>query len=82
MSKGSSPRPFSISQAEWDSRWDAIFSKDLKEDVMTPSVESMKKGTCGCGRSPTGNCIGWHSLSEDAYKQKLVEYQEKNLDKK
>ena len=82
MSKGSSPRPFSISQAEWDSRWDAIFSKDLKEDVMTPSVESMNKGTCGCGRSPTGNCIGWHSLSEDAYKQKLVEYQEKNLDKK
>ena len=25
---------------------------------------------CGCGRSPTGNCIGWHSLSEEQYLQK------------
>ena len=22
-------------------------------------------GTCGCGRSPTGKCIGWHGLNED-----------------
>ena len=22
---------------------------------------------CGCGRSPTGQCIGWHGLSEDDY---------------
>ena len=22
---------------------------------------------CGCGRSPTGMCIGWHSLSEQAW---------------
>lgn len=29
--KGSAPRPFSVSQAEYDSRWDAIFSRDLKE---------------------------------------------------
>lgn len=20
---------------------------------------------CGCGRSPSGYCIGWHSLTED-----------------
>ena len=20
---------------------------------------------CGCGRSPTGKCIGWHDLSEE-----------------
>lgn len=46
---------------------------------MTPSVESMKKGTCGCGRSPTGNCIGWHGLSEDAYQQRLAEYNAKQL---
>jgi hypothetical protein len=25
-------------------------------------------GTCGCGRSPTGDCCGWHGLTEDAYK--------------
>jgi hypothetical protein len=26
-------------------------------------------GTCSCGRSPTGLCIGWHSLSEEQYKE-------------
>jgi hypothetical protein len=34
--KGSRPRPFSVSQAEWDSRWDAIFSRDLKEEDNKP----------------------------------------------
>lgn len=34
---------------------------------MTPSVDQMKKGTCGCGRSPTGDCIGWHSLTEEQF---------------
>ena len=32
---------------------------------------------CGCGRSPTGQCIGWHGLSEEEYQEKLKEYQEK-----
>jgi hypothetical protein len=41
---------------------------------MTPSVEQMKKGTCGCGRSPTGDCIGWHGLTEEQYQAKLAEY--------
>jgi hypothetical protein len=26
-------------------------------------------GKCGCGRSPTGQCVGWHSLTEQEYKQ-------------
>lgn len=30
---------------------------------------------CGCGRSPTGKCIGWHSLTEDQYKEKLNAYE-------
>lgn len=30
--KGSSPRPFSVSQAEYDARWDAIFGRDIKEE--------------------------------------------------
>lgn len=34
----------------------------------------MKTGTCGCGRSPTGNCIGWHGLSEDAFQARLAEF--------
>ena len=32
---------------------------------------------CGCGRSPTGKCIGWHALTEEQYKQKLAEYRER-----
>ena len=44
---------------------------------MTPSVEQMKKGTCGCGRSPTGDCIGWHNLTEDDFRVSLAEYEAK-----
>ena len=29
---------------------------------------------CGCGRSPTGFCIGWHSLTKEEYERKLAEY--------
>lgn len=34
-----------------------------------------KIGTCGCGRSPTGDCIGWHGLSEELYQQKKTEWE-------
>lgn len=37
---------------------------------------------CGCGRSPTGKCIGWHALSEKEYQEKLKQYKEKELAKK
>jgi hypothetical protein len=30
--KGSSPRPFSVSQDEYNKRWDAIFGRDLEEE--------------------------------------------------
>jgi hypothetical protein len=36
-----------------------------------------KIGTCGCGRSPTGDCIGWHALPKNIYEQKLKEYNER-----
>ena len=35
-----------------------------------------QKPKCGCGRSPTGYCIGWHSLSEEDYLKKKSEYDE------
>lgn len=70
MSKGSRPRPYSVSQQEFGNNFDTIFRKN----TMTPSVEQMKKGTCGCGRSPTGDCIGWHSLSESEFQSKLQSY--------
>ncbi len=28
MSKGSKPRPFTVSNQEYESRWDAIFGRD------------------------------------------------------
>ncbi len=33
---------------------------------------------CGCGRSPTGKCIGWHSLTEEQYQQELKNYEPAN----
>ena len=36
---------------------------------------------CGCGRSPTGKCIGWHELTEEQYQEELKKWEEKNKDK-
>jgi hypothetical protein len=44
--KGSSPRPFSVSQAEYDARWDAIFSRDLKEEP-EPEIEDEEEDPDG-----------------------------------
>jgi hypothetical protein len=46
-----------------------------KENSMTPSVKSMQKGTCGCGRSPTGNCCGWHALTEEQFVERKELYE-------
>jgi hypothetical protein len=45
---------------------------------MRVEQDKSKIGTCGCGRSPIGKCIGWHGLTESAYKAKLAEYIAKN----
>ena len=34
----------------------------------------MELKTCGCGRSPTGKCQGWHGLEEAEYLTKLDEF--------
>lgn len=70
MSKGSMPRPYSVNLKTFDNNWDNIFRKN----TMTPSVKQMKTGTCGCGRSPTGDCIGWHALTESEFQSKLASY--------
>ena len=31
-------------------------------------------GKCGCGRSPTGKCVGWHGLTEEQYQEALEKY--------
>lgn len=35
-------------------------------------MNELKK--CGCGRSPTGSCIGWHGLSEEDFKRVKSDY--------
>ena len=90
MGKGSKARPFSVTQKEFDDRWDTIFRKSPQEvqdaaleDEEFERIEHMQVrvkedvkefGNCGCGRSPTGKCIGWHGLTEEAFKEKLEEY--------
>lgn len=71
--KGSSPRPFSVDQKTFDNNWDNIFKKD--KDMQVRVKENADEiGKCGCGRSPTGKCIGWHGLSEEAFKARLAEF--------
>ena len=43
--KGSKPRPFSVTQQEYDNRWDAIFGRDLKEKEKELTLEM--PGTIG-----------------------------------
>lgn len=30
-------------------------------------------GNCGCGRSPTGKCVGWHGLTEDDWQAQKIQ---------
>ena len=41
-----------------------------------------KENKCGCGRSPTGKCIGWHALSEEDYLRRKETYESKQAQKK
>ena len=72
--KGSRPRPYSVDQKTFDNNWDAIFKKGKDMQVR---ADQIKEGgvPCGCGRSPTGFCIGWHGLSEDEFQKRLAEHQ-------
>jgi hypothetical protein len=36
-------------------------------------------GSCGCGRSPTGKCIGWHGLTEEMYQHQRMLWLEEQL---
>lgn len=39
----------------------------------------MSDKDCGCGRSPTGKCIGWHNLTNEQYEVKKTEYEKQTL---
>ena len=83
MGKGSRPRPFSVPRAVHGANHELIFGKYVPPYLRNREEENMqvrvkedesKIGQCGCGRSPTGKCIGWHGLTEDQYKEALEKY--------
>jgi len=78
--KGSRARPFSVPLKTFDNNWDTIFKKD--KDMQVRANPEGKIGTCGCGRSPTGDCIGWHGLNEQQLKEAQEKYQAQQLDNK
>ena len=98
MSKGSRPRPYSVDMKTFDSNWDSIFNRKKKTDsekfdeaIMKNEyydeenmAEQVNESTikCGCGRSPTGKCIGWHSLTPEAYELELSKYRENTFEEK
>jgi len=43
-------------------------------DIITKWETKLAEGTCTCGRSPTGDCMGWHKLTEEHYKKSLAHY--------
>jgi hypothetical protein len=44
VSKGSTPRPFSVTNEEYASRWDAIFQRDLsKSDEPAQETQEFKQ---------------------------------------
>ena len=62
--KGSSPRPFSVSQAEYDARWDAIFGRDIEEEEEEePEDDYLRCVRCGgvdtMYKSPNGMHLIW-----------------------
>jgi CDGSH-type Zn-finger protein len=65
--KGSSPRPFSVDKATFDSNWDRVFNKTKPvENKLNQAV------LCHCGRSTTGYCNGLHDMTEDEYDDYLL----------
>jgi hypothetical protein len=44
-------------------------------------TEEFVMAECGCGRSPTGNCVGWHDLTEEQYLEKKAAYEAKQAAK-
>ena len=81
--KGSKPRPFSVPKEEFGNNHETIFGKYVPPYLRNRTEETMQVrvkenvediGKCGCGRSPTGKCIGWHGLTEEGFKEALEKY--------
>jgi len=41
--KGSIPRPFSVAQAEYEARWDAIFGRDRVQEALDKKADNARE---------------------------------------
>lgn len=71
--KGSSPRPFSVSQEEYDKRWDAIFGRDLETDDTEEDEEDfLRCPQCGGVDTMYITQTGFHSVCDQCgYREKI-----------
>lgn len=56
-------------------------SNEHKKTSKQGNIIMSEAPKCGCGRSPTGNCIGWHALSEEDYQAKKAVYEARQAEK-
>ena len=86
--KGSRRRPNKVPQAQVDANYDAIFGARVptylkrfteETNMQVRANPEGKIGSCGCGRSPTGDCIGWHGLTEAQLAEAQAKYQTENV---
>ena len=77
--KGSTPRPFSVSQEEFTNSFERIFGRKNKMQIRVKENPE-EFGKCGCGRSPTGKCVSWHGLTEEAYQDRKEKYETGKVD--
>jgi hypothetical protein len=68
--KGDRQRPTDLKA--FSANWEATFGK--KDMQVRVKEDTSQIGNCGCGRSPTGKCIGWHGLNEEQLKAAQEKY--------
>ena len=57
---------------QYEHRWDEILGKD--EELQIRATENTEGfAACGCGRSPSGVCNGYHALTDEQWSAKLQE---------
>jgi hypothetical protein len=87
--KGSKPRPFNVAKDDFDKSFENIFGKYVPPYLRNRAEETMQVrvkedanefGKCGCGRSPTGKCIGWHGLTEEEFAERKELYETGKVD--
>ena len=65
MSKGSTGRPFSVTNEEYSNRWDAIFGRDNEKKNEAQNLESDRSDTARNNRS-SDNPEGQAGQTKDA----------------